>query len=412
MTFKPHWTSGEDTYVTEPPDQLQSRGYIPDDVPTAEETNWIFRNLMPFRVFESPSDALDALTAGQSGYVLGDMSIGSAVLDSKALTYGTTTAYLATDGENVYVAKDDGSTQTVITAVSCSTLDTVQTFEAGAGAPLSVATDGVYVVAVTSTHIRFWDAETGLLLGGTSVLSTPRQVIIHGKYAYIACNGHARQFSLSTMLQTGVIDHDADVVGVCAHGHQVYFVGAASGGGGDTSTGTCYFVADVSTGFSLMPLEAGFTGTPKDVATDGKYTYVTLDDGGTPKLFRQGLMLADSQEEMGIVPFSGTTRVEAANGWVLIADSLGMCVKYADSDALYAVINTGSYAYDAAWPAANTAFITDGFYAYSWYAASETLYKVRLPKTVPQLVYRRADYSDSQHPPCAIRYPNLLLQPL
>lgn len=412
MTFKPHWTQTDDTYVQEPPDQLKARGYLADEVPTHNETNWLYRNLMPIRMFDTAAAAASTLLAGQVGLLPGEETVGSRVLASRALTYGNTAAVLACDGVNVYVAKDDGTTQTIIYGLSVSDLSTTQTFEAVSGAPVAIATDGVYVVGVTSTQLHCWSVETGLKLWSVSVLTTPRSVYIHGKYIYVASNDYARQYQLSNGTQVASIQHDEDVTSVVAYGTRVYFGGVAGPGTGATALGTNVFAADVATSFTLM--EEG--DSPNDVtqlACNGEV--LLLGIAGSRTLIRTGLAIGEFIEDASLELY-GTAGLTCTKylSFVSLLSNDGVRARRIGDERDSVFVHASGHTYDASWPTAPTTLTSDGFHLYAWHPATETLYKVALPgkDSGVRMVMRRADYTTSQHVPASVAFPHLLLQPL
>ena len=412
MTFVPHWTSGEDTYVTEPPDQLKSRGYIPDDVPTSEETNWIFRNLMPFRAFDNSYSAGLAMVENQLAVVDGSYDVTFPFDSDVTLTLSTgdAAAIITTDGQNIYLARNSG-TSIVGTIHRSDTLATSTiTFAAVSGsgsAPTMLSTDGVYVAGVSNGagKVWVWDIATGVKVWEATATDA-NAVLIHGSSVYVATDaGHALQFALDD--GTAGFDFENGAISgleaITALGRWVVFGGIASVGSGDTASGTNVFAVDV-------------TGTPSidwEVSLDGGDTVYALSSDG--RRIYAGLADSASSEVYALAPRDGATLASATSTDTILSMWCDATYVYCVTDALGVVQVRDRQTLglmDTFGGGAGTSACGDSFSLWYWVVASETLVKARHSFPVTRTVRRRADYTAEDFVPTSVPFPNLILQPL
>ncbi len=405
MTFVPHWTSGEDTYVTEPPDQLKSRGYIPDDVPTAEETNWVFRNLMPFRAFASEGDAASTLVAGQFGLITPREAAFGTSIASITLSTGSSTAYIATNGKQVAVVRSDGSGSTIGSLVAVGdetlTLQTLMDTVAYDGvADVSMDEEIVAAVCQSGNRLIVWSAVDGTLIGTVAVTGA-RRVLVHGRTIIVGTAsgltyGYKRDLS-GEWWSGAAINHGDIINGIAAWGPYVMFSADATSGSGDTAAGTNVFVLS---------------------ATDGTLVgEVSLDSGADmgPCVFSEGLWLVFGDNKLHSCRIGSTADpIEVAN----VAFTGGSSTPQVTSNGRIAVC--GPYGFDTrslsyiGVAGANSVSATSAMSLntlFQWLSGTESLAMYDAPIKRSDGVRCRGSLA-ALAAPIGCEFPNLILQPL
>jgi hypothetical protein len=294
-TSLPRWADGGSAVITEPSEQQKDTGWVPEDIPAADEVNW-WKNLVYQWIdhlagaaakYDTLEDAVDGLSVGDTAIVDEhdlDQSPGT-VKTSVDLGGTNSTRMIAVDGEGVYIEVYDGANYTLKRYARADLTTVLATYTPPASAlnERRFAVNGQYVVVCTGPGT---DSVVCYALAGGAALWTYahdadiNDIAIDGTRCYIvsttggASNRECVAITLATGVAAWTYRHNGTLTQVATNGKQVFVGGNASG----FASGATHRALEASTGNDLNN-EGGSTATSTNTTVWNKVATLTASRG-------------------------------------------------------------------------------------------------------------------------------------